>query len=92
MVAPEQQGHLVAMVTICVWYGDPEAPELLITPLLPQLFKDPEETLRYIRHPRGGEACLVRSDGIVEWVPRAAVLRMHAWVNSAGPSSCPHLN
>ena len=54
------------MVMICVWFGDPDAPEVLITPLLPELFRDPGDTLRYIRHPRGGEACLVRSDGIVE--------------------------
>ena len=48
------------MVTICVWCGDPAAPELLVTPLLPEMFKDPEETLRYVGHPRGGEACLIR--------------------------------
>ena len=80
------------MVTICVWYGDPETPELLITPLLPQLFKDPDETLRYIRHPRGGEACLVRYDGIVEWVPRAAVLGMFAWKSELGPPFYPEMN
>ena len=80
------------MVTICVWFGDPEAPELLITPLLPELFSDPEETLRYIRHPRGGEACLVRWDGIVEWVPRHAVLHVYAWIDRAGPPFYPHLN
>ena len=80
------------MVTICVVFGDPEAPEMLVATLLPELFRDPEETPRYIRHPRGGEACLVRLAGIVEWVPRHAVLSMYAWVNRAGPPSCPHLN
>ena len=80
------------MVTICIWYGDPEAPEFLFTSLLPELFTDPEETVRYIRHPRGGEACLVRSDGLVEWVPRHSVLAMYAWASEAGPAPCPHLN
>ena len=77
------------MVTICVWYGDPDAAELLITHLLPEMFKDPEETLRYVGHPRGGETCLVRSDGPVEWMPRSAVLGTYAWVDRAGPASSP---
>ena len=80
------------MVTICVWYGDPVGPEFLLTSLLPELFTDPEETVRYIRHPRSREACLVRSDGIVECVPRHAVLAMYAWVSEAGPATWPHLN
>ena len=80
------------MVMIYVWFGNPDAPEVLITPLLPELFRDPGDTLRYIRHPRGGEACLVRSDGIVEWVPRRQVLGMYAWVSEAGPPDRPDRN
>ena len=80
------------MVTICVWYGNPDAPEILLSSLLPDLFSDPEETLRYICHPRGGEACLVRSDGVVEWVPRGRILAMYAWKSDGGPPPSPHLS
>ena len=80
------------MVMVCVVFGDPERPAVLVATLLPELFTDPEQTLRYVRHARGGEACLVRSDGIVEWVPRHAVLSACAWVTRAVPPACPDLN
>lgn len=77
---------------ILVRYGDPEDPESLLSALLPQLYSGAEETLHYVLHPRGGHACLVRYDGIVEWVPRGSVLSIYVWVERTGPPIHPRLN